>query len=45
MEQYEKDQVVQVENDAAHVGRLQNGHGPWDESMKEVTFFSFIECY
>lgn len=35
VEQYEKDQVVQVENDANHVGRLQNGHGPWDESMKK----------
>lgn len=28
-----------MENDATNVGHLQNGHGPWDESMKKVTYF------
>lgn len=31
-----KDQVVQVQNDANEVGRLQNGHGPWNDDMKMV---------
>ncbi|XP_056012215.1 E3 ubiquitin-protein ligase MIB2-like isoform X2 [Ostrea edulis] len=34
IEQYVKDQVVQVQNDANEVGRLQNGHGPWNDDMK-----------
>ena len=36
IEQYEKDQLVQVENDATNVCRLQNGHGPWNDGMKKV---------
>lgn len=33
--------MIQVENDATNVGHLQNGHGPWDESMKKVTYLFF----
>ena len=36
IEQYEKDQLVQVENDATNVCHLQNGHGPWNDGMKKV---------
>lgn len=36
IEQYEKDQLVQVENDATNVCHLQNGHGPWNDEMKKV---------
>ncbi|XP_062587965.1 uncharacterized protein LOC134249651 [Saccostrea cucullata] len=35
IEQYVKDQVVKVENDATSVQHLQSGHGPWQESMKK----------
>ncbi|XP_062614849.1 E3 ubiquitin-protein ligase MIB2-like isoform X2 [Saccostrea cucullata] len=35
IEQYVKDQVVKLESDATSVHHLQNGHGPWEESMKK----------